>query len=256
MANQENQLDRYFREKLVEHEEKPSHLVWERLDQNLGNNKPGFSPLWKSAAIFLLILGFGYIFWQVSNTGDTKNAQVAENKDAIPADQKYKANEDLEGMETIENATTDRQAQVIEQDAEEYKPSHHQNKKPSQKSIEPNTPLFANNEPIIEKIRLDENIPQVTEISLPELKLSETIAFNSETQEKEEAQEETISYRITIKSNGLKEETKKQNIIEGLENNVNKIGAFLEKVEQGFADLQDAKENLFASNTPRKERSK
>jgi hypothetical protein len=68
-------------------------------------------------------------------------------------------------------------------------------------------------------------------------------------------EEEVMTYKITIKSNGIKEEPEKQGFIAGIENKVDKIGGLLSKVEQGFADLQDAKDNLFVSNnTSKRER--
>lgn len=258
MANEENKLDQYFREKLSHHEEKPSQLVWERLDQRLAGKKPAFSPLLKVAATILIIMGFGFIFWQISSSDNTSNVQLAEQKEVVTPEEieKTTLNQEIGEMESIEINEADVQEPATGKGSEQRKPAPIQQQKPVKKSTEPVTPLLAQNEPGIEKTRIDESIPQVSEISLPELKLNEAIALGIEYEDTQEVPEEAISYRVIIKSNGIKEEPKKQNIIEGIENNVNKIGAFLGKVEQGFADLQDAKENLFASNTPRKERSK
>jgi hypothetical protein len=258
MANEENKLDQYFREKLSAHEEKPSQLVWERLDQQLSGKKPAFSPLLKAAAAVLIIMGFGFILWQIANSEYPSPVQFAEQREVIPSEESEKTtlNQEPGEIASLEIEGTGIQEPAIGKVSEQRNPIPIQQQKTGKKSNETATPLLALNEPGIEKNRIDESILQGSDLSLPELKIDQTIALNLDNEEKIEVQEEAVSYRIIIKSNGLKDEPKKQNIIEGIENNVNKIGAFLGKVEQGFADLQDAKENLFASNTPRKERSK
>jgi hypothetical protein len=98
--------------------------------------------------------------------------------------------------------------------------------------------------------RINEVVFETPEIMIPELDVSESIAQNDI-----EEEEEVMTYKITIKSNGIKETPEKQGLIAGIENKVDKIGGLLNKVEQGFADLQDAKDNLFVSNnTSKRER--
>jgi hypothetical protein len=258
MAKAENKFDQYFRDKLVNHEEKPSKLVWEKLESQLNKEKPEAYPIMKIAATILLLLGFGYILWQF--TGFIVNDQAPELvSEAIerkvpeqePKDQpllSYKE-EEVENEKGLKDVTQNNPTQSKELAKEKAI-----QKQTSQEKIEKSKDLLAQAE--IEKIevRADETTMDIPTISLtlPELNLKQAIAAIEE----DETPEEFVEYRIIIKSNGLKDEPKKQNIIEGIENNVNKIGGLLSKVEQGFADLQDAKDNLFASNTPRKERSK
>ena len=79
--------------------------------------------------------------------------------------------------------------------------------------------------------------------------------YGSFAQNNIEEEEEVMTYKITIKSNGISEKPENQGLIAGIENKVDKIGGLLSKVEQGFADLQDAKDNLFVSNnTSKRER--
>lgn len=258
MANEENKLDQYFREKLAYHEEKPSQLVWERLDQQLSGKKPAFGPFLKVAATILIIMGIGFIFWQISSSDNTSTVQLAEQKEVVRPDESEKNTLNQEPSEILSIAIKEAEVQepATGKGSDQGKPVQIQQQMPVKKSTDPVTPLLAQNEPAIDKTIIEEAITQVSEISPRELKLNEAIALFTESEEKEDIQEEAISYRVIIKSNGLKDEPKKQNLIEGIENNVNKIGAFLGKIEQGFADLQDAKENLFASNSLRKERSK
>lgn len=258
MANKENKMDQYFREKLSYHEENPSQLVWERLDRQLSGKKPAFSPILKVAATILIIIGFGFIIWRISISENTSSIHLAEQREValLKEIEKNILNQEHSEIKSIEIREEEVQEPSTGKDPDREKIVQIQKQNPVKKSSEPISNLLAQDAPDIEKTRIDESLPQVSEISLPELKLNEGIALGIEPEEKEAFQEETVNYRIIIKSKGLKDEPKKQNIIEGIENNVYKIGAFLGKVEQGFADLQDAKENLFASNTPRKERSK
>jgi hypothetical protein len=256
MAKAENKFDQYFRDKLVDHEEKPSKLVWERLESQLNKDKPKAYPFMQIAATVLLFLGMGYILWQFSEIG--RNDQVPElvsevieqkvieqepNDQSLLSDKGDEVEKDkpLKGVE---------QNNPIQSDTSEGGKVNQ--KQTNQRKFEKSEVLLAQAETVKTDERIDETTVEIPNLTLPELNIEEAIAAIDE----DETPEEIVEYRIIIKSNGLKEESKKQNIIEGIENNVNKIGGLLSKVEQGFADLQDAKDNLFASNTPRKERSK
>ena len=71
MANTDKNFDQYFKEKLSNHEVKPSKLAWERLDSQLGNKKRAiYFPFMKIAAAIILLLGASYIIWQVSRLGN------------------------------------------------------------------------------------------------------------------------------------------------------------------------------------------
>jgi hypothetical protein len=58
-------------------------------------------------------------------------------------------------------------------------------------------------------------------------------------------------YKVKIISNGYALQPEKEKLVEGLEN---KIGGFFTKVDEGFGGLQDAKNNLFASLTTKREK--
>jgi hypothetical protein len=258
MAKAENKFDQYFRDKLVNHEEKPSKLVWERLENQLNKKKPEVYPMLRIAATILLFLGLGYILWQFSGIGVNEQAPelVSEAIEQKVPEQEQKdqpllsyKEEEVANGKGLKDGTQNYPTQSKEQAKEKAI-----QKQSNQEKMEKSSDLLAQAETEKTDVRTDEStvdIPTIT-LTLPELNLDEAIAAIDE----DETPEEFVEYRIIIKSNGLKDEPKKQNIIEGIENNVNKIGGLLSKVEQGFADLQDAKDNLFASNTPRKERSK
>jgi hypothetical protein len=86
---------------------------------------------------------------------------------------------------------------------------------------------------------------EVPEIKVPPISLEDPVV--------EHRPESTVEYTVKIVSRGYSTSPEKENLVDGIES---KIGGFFTKVDQGFADLQDAKDNLFASLTTKKERNK
>ncbi|MGY6743394.1 MAG: hypothetical protein ACXIUQ_11715 [Cecembia sp.] len=247
MANTENNLDRYFREKLEKHEEKPSALAWERLDQELGRKKPTYVPFLRIAATLLLVIGLAFVFWQLDYTSEQAGEQLAEVEEVSMPEEAVEMNgslafkeEDIEG-DNLQPLEKDNTGQIAKTAPSVEKVSARKvQEEPASAS------LLAEELPK----RVEEKPIELPEIPIAELRLDH--AITSAQNFSMEAEEE-INYRVIIKSSGIKDEPKKPNLIEGIENNVNKLGTFLSKVEQGFADLQDAKNNLFASNNPARE---
>ena len=253
MANADKNFDQYFKDKLGNHEIKPSKLAWERLDSQLGSKgKIVAYPFIRIAAAIILLLGLGYIIWQVSKTDELSAPQTAEF---------IQSPDQEENVDRITESQFEKEANK-EEKIDLFKPEKTEKEKPQQTpSFKPQVNIKAATENLKalladnseRSLRDQEVVISIPELDLPELNMNEAIAMNDLAEEEEE---EVVEYTITIKSRGLKEEPQKQGLIGGIEEKVDKIGGFLNKVEQGFADLQDAKENLFASNTPRKERSR
>lgn len=250
MANADKNFDQYFKEKLVNHEVRPSKLAWEKLDSQLGNKKRAiYFPFMRIAAAIILLLGVGYIIWQVSRTEELSGPQTAEVIELTGSEESLEMN--TQAQVEIE---TNKEEEVKPLTPESPIPEKTQQASPAKPQGIKNTvtespkELLADN--TIQAERTQEEMVSIPEFELPELKMTEAIAMNTL------EEEEVVEYKITIKSKGLKEEPQKLGLIGGIEEKVDKIGGFLNKVEQGFADLQDAKENLFASNVPRRERSK
>ena len=89
-------------------------------------------------------------------------------------------------------------------------------------------------------------LPEPLEIALPPLDV-DLLTVDNALAEANNLQE--VAYKVTIKSNGLKDKPEKEGLVGEIENKIDKIGGLIVKVDQGFADLQDAKNNLFASIT-------
>lgn len=243
MANTDKNIDQYFRERLASHEVKPSKLAWERLESQLSQQKKKAAFPWmRVAAVGLLLLGFGYTITDFVKNTDEKNLdttalvqkQIAPEIKQGPLEtpespKEYESNVEVPNTKPADSVPTKSVA------------------KPAKKAQETTNEFLAEVTPS----HTDDITIAVPEIELTELKLDETIAEIVPTVDEEEAP----AYRIIIKSNGIKEEPQKQNLIAGIESRVEKIGGLINRMEQGFADLQDAKDNLFDINGARKEKS-
>lgn len=254
MANSEKKFDQLFRDKLINHEETPSKLAWEKLENRLNEQKKGglaAFPWMQMAAALIVFLGMGYIIWQTINSDQKPEPQLAEVMPTQVEEPKT-VQEELKKEDTGIIPDTN-ETEVLDIQKNTAVSSKQQIIESQKREVEPKNDYIASTE---SERQLDPII-SIPELNLPELDLNESIALQSiGEQHDEEAIEEETPYKITIKSSGLKDESQKPGLIGEIENKVDKIGGFLNKVEQGFADLQDAKANLFASNTPKKERSK
>jgi hypothetical protein len=249
MANTDKNFDQYFKERLAKHEEKPSQLAWEKLESQLPQKEKGiWFPLMGIAATLLLFIAVGYVVWQFNRESETTMPITAE----VTTEKNHSSLEITEETETEPLKPIEEPISAPENQIKE-------NTKPVQNPIKKATvPKTFNTEKAKELLaevtqtgeRIDEATFETPEIIIPDLDVNEAIAQNNL-----EEEEEVMTYKITIKSNGITEKPENQGFIAGIENKVDKIGGLLSKVERSFADLQDAKDNLFVSNnTSKKER--
>jgi hypothetical protein len=259
MAKTNEQFDQYFREKLDEHQEKPSMLAWERLESQLPkSSKPTFGVWWAVAASVTALLVAGYTFWPSNETSST-DSLVAE-KTEIPFDNTEKSTSESvpEVSESIvtaskPNAATDTKA------PSSFSPITSSKTKPTLKPTLTQTPqsLLAQaedkstEEPIpvpIPELKTEELPVAMLELKAPELE--KTVALANTT-----AEEEPL-YRVNIYSNGVKKgEAPEKNLINELGKTVGQVEGFLGKVDNGLLELQDKKDNLFSSLVSRKNQS-
>lgn len=239
MAKEKHQLDTYFKQKLENHEEKPSQLAWERIEDGLGNRSKKGYYIWYAAASFLLIGGIAYFLLKQGNP----EIQLTE-KDLLAVETPIESN-------STNNTTEDFETLV---DTPNNIISNSPQSAPSKTiSATPQKSMQAEKLPqlIAQQSTEDKTPISLPELSLPEIPLTEATAFVEPNITNRDMSEEP-SYTLTIRSSGIKAVDSKDTILEELETKVDKIGGFISK---GFADLQDAKSNLFAINTPRKNRS-
>jgi hypothetical protein len=249
MANEDKKFDDLFKSKLSNYEIKPSSLAWEKLEWKLNKKgKAAYFPFLKIAASIVLLLGVGYIAWFISKK-DIKREQPQLAEAVKQVGEPTIIQEEL--LIAVNNKNPDslkiQEEQVIPQQVE---------KKNKQEVVLRNADEVRKQELIaeIKAIQKVETVIALPELVIPELDINQALVTN---QLIPIELEEEISYKITIIGKGLEaSETNKGGLINQIENRVEKIGGLLNQVDQGFADLQDAKDNLFASITSRKERSK
>lgn len=239
MAKEQDKLDNYFKQKLEHHEEKPSQLAWERLEENLDKRpRKGFA-VWYAAASLLLIGGLSF-FLLKENTNEpvTEKEILVENRTVETKETDIPAEE----IHTPTVGTNPEVKPSVEEPKQKAQPRENQNY-----SSEPETIR----ETIAQRELEDVSLPTIQDLSLPEVSLSSAIAL-VEPKIADNLINEEPQFTVTIKSSGIKAEEPKDNLIEEIETKVDKIGGF---ISRGFADLQDAKSNLFAINTPRRNKS-
>lgn len=244
MAKDYQDIDRLFRDKLRDHAVQPSPLAWDKLEGRMEKRKK--KPLIISirvAASLLLAGGLAALLWlSVENTKEGLDHSLAVQgpikqppalqkpvqPDPVPVDPK----EEMEKQEAPK-ATISRPAA----------------KKPTAVPLKSVQVPAADVEPDpVGK----EDIPilELDGVALPPLDQDLLLAENNV--ELAATPVEEVAYKVTIISNGLREKPQKEGLVGEIENKIDQLGGLIGKVDQGFADLQDAKNNLFASITTRK----
>lgn len=261
MAKQNEPLDRYLREKLENHQEKPSMLAWERLESQLPPSKS--SPKiswWTMAATVSVILVAGWLFWNNSLELAQENL-VAEEKSSLVKPLPSSESQTLEAEEIL--------PQAEEKPLEELNPTKTnlpqvQLANSSQKVIELTNAhqksfpeqaqnLIASQE--IQSVDLPAKMPTnpalENQVTLPQI---QTIQVQNAVAEASPGEEEVFTYRVNIYSNGLKKgQEPEKNLITEMGKTVGKVEGLLGKVDDGFIELQDKKNSLFASLTSKKQ---
>ena len=239
MAKEQHQFDSYFKQKLENHTERPSQLAWERIEDGLGKPEKKVFIGWYAAASLVLLLGLGYLLLK---QGALDGSLMEENL----------VSQQLEEVSTIDEPTFDSTEATSESTLPSLEPTQETrttetSKAPKPQVVKEKVPAIEPFSQTIAQRELAEEIIALPELKLPELALDQSIALVEPTITN--AIDEEPSYTVTIRSSGIKAEAPKDNLIDELENKVDKIGSF---ISRGFADLQDAKSNLFALNTPRR----
>lgn len=237
MAKENQDIDRIFREKLAANSVRPSPMAWEKLEGRLSRKKKGIAPWMRIAVTLLLLFGLTALLW-LSIQNAPKELDTVANQAPVPE------------IIRQETAVTPESPTLEDQAEEENSPIEPPEVKKSPSiEVKSNLAVVQSEEP--EPIT-KQSIPvqQVTPIELPPLDTDLLVAENT-IAEPEEVVSQEVAYKITIISNGIRTTPEKETLVAEIENKIDKIGGLLGKVDQGFADLQDAKNNLFASITTR-----
>lgn len=227
-------LDTLFREKISNHEIQPSPSAWIKLEQQLEEKKKPLWLIWGNyAAGFLLLLGIGvgYQYW--NNTPPESGSELVT--ETVPITPDPVATMDSVTIPNIsENSQTKQTIQKKKppRTAPTFKPVEQVaslSSESSERSVEPLPPLEQHEEIWTEALAIDQvTIPLDLEEIIPEI----------------QAPDNEIAYTVRIVSRGYAIAPEKGQIVNGIENKLEKIGGFFTKVDKGFGDLQDAKNDL------------
>ncbi|WP_439474951.1 hypothetical protein [Algoriphagus formosus] len=247
MAKNKENLDTIFRENLENHEVKPSRLAWERLENQLPTQEKESAPFvwWAVAAAVVLLLAVGSLLRSTDSPIEVQNLLSEEITEPSSVE-----TPPVTIVETEEAQKTDEKESSTEIIQEEESPRS--DPKPTVKK-EFQTPqnLIAQAETEIEEPKVREELPEIRinkEVELPSVPTAE---INQGLLIAEAKPVEEPAYRVTIISDGIKED---KNLIADIGRKVNQVEGLLGKVDEGFANLQDAKNNLFTALVTRKEK--
>ena len=253
MAKSDEVLDRVFREKLEKHQESPRPAAWDKLEAQLDAGKqPKKSFWWAIAAAMPLLLGLGYLIWSQGPQTKQENS-VAAIEEVLEVPLVPETTPEAETVASEEGEKLNSFAETVTTSSS----------KPALKSRLPQENS--------QKINLE---PMVAEaITFPSLQVAAEATGNSATESKIWVSPEPIristtatssqasladaeeinGYRIRIFSDGLKkEEAPNKNLITELGKTVGQVEGLLDKLDEGFTEIQDKKERLFSSLTSRK----
>ncbi|NVJ85804.1 MAG: hypothetical protein HWE15_05830 [Algoriphagus sp.] len=259
MAKKNEHIDVIFREKLESHEVKPSQLAWERLEHQLPKEEKSNPRIywWAAAAAVVVIFLVGSLLRNPSQPfeGEQLTAEKVESTETQPSQE----TQEVEGL-VADNATIEKEENAI---PEIEKPKQKITNQKQSKTPEIKTQLEEPSKNLIAEAQITEkegerkdeaNQVEIAPITLPierEIPELKPIDLNQTVAELKSEKPEEPAYKVTIISDGIKDD---KNLIVGIGKKVDQVGGLLGKVDEGFANLQDAKNNLFASLTSRKEK--
>ncbi|MFT4857813.1 MAG: hypothetical protein ACI9UV_002791 [Algoriphagus sp.] len=254
MANETNNLDQFFKEKFDQDSINPSKLAWERLESQLPQQEKTRTPFiwWSIAASVAALFIVGYFGFTLSS--DPAEPQLLATTEENQIEEVIQQSEEIQSQ-TIEEIPAEIEEKTLAQPEKETKPTNSTIKKSASTNVNSTSskliavaevkPEDSNSTEQLEATPIVEEL-NVPALELPSLQLNQTVAT------KEKSQVEEPAYRVKIYSDGLEED---KTLIASISKKVGKVEGLLGKVDQGFADLQDAKSSLFTSLLSKKEKS-
>ena len=245
MAENNKEIDVLFRDKLAGHSEMPTPMAWERIQGRLDQKEKGGLAPWMRIAASVLLLGLGLAFIYYSLISSEYNPGRIAGLQSVPDTQPGS----IEALEVLPEPV---QEEIMSERISPTLPSPEPLKRQMQSSGKPTLNLASVVEESSE-VPLKETIPQmeVETLDLPPLDTELMIADGEISLD----EVEEIPYKVTIISNGLSPRQNKDNLVAEIENKIGQLGGLLNKVDREFGELQDSKNNLFASLTSKKENS-
>lgn len=258
MAKTNEQFDRIFKDKLENHQEKPSALAWERLESQLPKkSNSGLGFWWAIAASVSILFFVGYLTWQGQEEVSEEtliSENLKANEDLPLLDQNSSPEEVLQTPNT-NDLISENESLVASSKIQEAQGTYQKASIPATPKTEYNPSEFTapSSEILIAEVNVPELKAQDITLPLPEMKAPE---INQALASSAMENAEEPLYRVSIYSNGIKKgEPVDKNLITELGKTVGQVEGLLGKVDNGFAELQDKKDNLFASLTSKRDRA-
>ncbi len=256
MAKEKINLDQFFKEKLSQDSIKPSKLAWERLESQLPATERKIRPIawWAVAASVGILFLVGYLTLQ-NNFTEEPQVLLTEETSQIPVSPENNASEII--METQSEDQKEKETGQINPESAQSEPQSQEKRNRIEKSTSTAPQNFiarseekkATEDTSSELKALEVEPIEVPTLKIPNLQVNQTVAARIE-----EPEAETPVYTVKIFSDGIEEKKEDKNLIAEIGKKVEKVEGLLGKVDQGFADLQDAKNNLFTALITKKEK--
>jgi hypothetical protein len=254
MAREKTNLDQFFKEKLSQDSIKPSKLAWERLESRLPRQEKSTTPViwWSIAASVAALFVAGYFAFTLSSDPNVDPVLASSEEDQT--EEVIQQTEEIPA-EISPELSAQPEEKPITQPEKKTKPTNSISQKPTSNRVNsPASNLIAVTDEKSEVKNPDRKValtPSVEELGLPTLALPNLQVNQTVAEVIEKPEVEEPAYRVKIYSDGIKED---KSLIEGISKKVVQVEGLLGKVDQGFADLQDAKSNLFSSLLSKKEK--
>ena len=253
MAKSDEVLDQVFREKLENQESAPSPAAWDKLEAQLDAAKqPKKSSWWAIAAAMPLLLGLGYLIWSQAPQAEQENSLAAIEEVSTstpvsesPIEAETMVTEEVQKPVSLAEASTSRASKPIQKSSLPQENSREVNLG----NVVAEAISFPSSQAAVAQ-----EVNSTTEsktLVIPEP--TQTTPSPSTSQPSLADTEEIDGYRIRIFSDGLKkEEAPNKNLITELGKTVGQVEGLLDKLDEGFVEIQDKKDRLFSSLTSRK----
>ncbi|MDN3686581.1 hypothetical protein [Cyclobacterium jeungdonense] len=249
MGDKKKNVDTVFRNALVRHQKRPDEMVWERISDQLDKEKKPVYLLWNRwAAGILLLVGIAGVFY-IMDTFKESQPQTAAIQEPLPekpasqSDQlaqlphpseKPEAQPNNQKEVALEKETKGKQETIPNRQAHQQSPVVSSPAENKAREISDAVAISATREPkIIEQLQI--NLTTEESILPPETR----------------TEQPAENYTVRVVSRGYALQPEKDKLVEELET---KIGVFFTRVDEGFGELQDAKNTIFASLTTKKDR--
>ncbi len=253
MAKSDEVLDRVFREKLENHEASPRPVAWDKLEAQLDAAKqPKKNSWWAIAAAMPLLLGLGYLIWSQAPQSEPGSplAAIEEVSTSTPVSESSPEVElvvsevdqkpvDLAETNTLSKSTTAQKSILPQENSEEFNLENMVTEAIAFTSTQTAVGIEVNSTSESKTLLIPESIKTTPTPSTSQPTLADIEVLDG--------------YRIRIFSDGLKkEEAPNKNLITELGKTVGQVEGLLDKLDEGFLEIQDKKDRLFSSLTSRK----